>query len=328
MNWRSKLSLTLVAAIGMTAVAACSSSDKDKDEITLQVGYNLWVGSAGLYIADKKGYFKDAGLNVKLAEFPSPTETAQALLTGNVDIASTTFDTAVMVKSTEQSGQDLKFFRISDQSFGADGLVAKDGIASIADLKGKTVAVTVGAVNHFLLSHALQTAGLTDADVNLTNTSPEQTGPLFLTGKVDAAVTWEPYLSEASAKGGTLLYTTKDAPDLIIDGDMTTAKLIEEHPDALRKYADAIEKGVQFYLSNPDEAAQIVADKLSTSKEDVMAMMDGVKLSSAEDGKAWLTDKRDELAKRANEFSDFFLQRELIKSPVDGNDLLDGSLYQ
>lgn len=327
MKWRKQLSLSLVAVMGTIAITACSS-DKKEDEVTLQVGYNLWVGSAGLYIADAKGYFKEAGLNVKLAEFASPTETAQALLTGNVDIASTTFDTAVMVKSSEQDGQDLKFFRISDQSAGADGIVAKEGIASLADLKGKTVAVTIGAVNHFLLSHALQTVGLTDADVNLTSTGPEQTGPLFLTGKVDAAVTWEPYLSEASAAGGTLLYSTKDAPDLIIDGDMTSAELIEEHPDALRKYAEAVEKGTQFYLANPDEAAQIVAEKLSTSKEDVIAMMEGVKLASEEEGAAWLTDDKDELAKRTAELSDFFLQRDLIKAPVDGASLLDGFLYE
>jgi NitT/TauT family transport system substrate-binding protein len=325
MKWKKGMFLTAMIIVLVT-VTACSSSAKKG--VTLRVSYNLWVGSAGMYIAEQKGYFKDAGLDVKLVEFTSPTESTQALLNGNVDIASTTFDTAVMVKSNENSGQDLKFFHMTDQSYGADGIVAKSGITSVADLKGKTVAVTIGAVNHFLLSHALQQAGLSDTDVNLTNASPEQTGPLFLTGKVDAAVTWEPYLSEAKAKGGNILYSTKDAPDLIIDGDVASKKLIDEQSDALRKYAEAIEKGTQFYLSNPDEGAQIVADKLSTTKEDVMTMMEGVKLVTESDGKKWFTDNENVLVQRAGEFSTFFKERDLIKTDVDGTSLLDNFLYK
>jgi NitT/TauT family transport system substrate-binding protein len=311
-----------------SASASDSSSPANEAPVTLRVGFNLWVGSAGMYIAEKKGYFKDAGLDVKFIEFPNPTETTQALLTGNVDIAGTTLDTAVMVKSTELAGQDLKFFHINDQSFGADGIVSKDNITTIADLKGKTVAVTIGAVNHFLLSHALQEAGIKESDVNLTNVSPEQAGPLFLTGKVDAAVTWEPYLSEAKAQGGIILYSTKDAPDLIIDGDMATQKLITEHGDALRKYAEAVEKGRLFYLENPDEGAQIVADKLQTTKEEVQSMLEGVKLVSESDAKAMMVDRKADLVKLVTDFSTFFKSRELINKDVDGTTLIDSFLYE
>jgi NitT/TauT family transport system substrate-binding protein len=310
------------------ASASDSSTPANAEPVTLRVGFNLWVGSAGMYIAEKKGYFKDAGLDVKFIEFPNPTETTQALLTGNVDIAGTTLDTAVMVKSTELAGQDLKFFHINDQSFGADGIVSKDTITTIADLKGKTVAVTIGAVNHFLLSHALQEAGIKESDVNLTNVSPEQAGPLFLTGKVDAAVTWEPYLSEAKAQGGIILYSTKDAPDLIIDGDMATQKLITEHGDALRKYAEAVEKGRLFYLENPDEGAQIVADKLQTTKEEVQSMLEGVKLVSESDVKAMMVDRKADLVKLVTDFSTFFKSRELINKDVDGTTLIDSFLYE
>jgi NitT/TauT family transport system substrate-binding protein len=316
------------ASTSPSASASDSPAPASAEPITLRVGYNLWVGSAGTYIAEKKGYFKDAGLDVKFIEFPNPTESTQALLTGNVDISGTTLDTAVMVKSIEQPGQDLKFFHIVDQSFGADGIVSKDTIKTVADLKGKTVAVTIGAVNHFLLSHALQQAGVKESDVNLTNVSPEQTGPLFLTGKVDAAVTWEPYLSQAKSKGGKILYSTKDAPNLIVDGDMASQKLITEHGDALRKYTEAIEKGRQFYLDNPDEGAQIVADKLQTTKAEVKSMLEGVKLASVSDSKSMLVDKRADLDKLITEFSAFFKSGKLINKDVDPATLIDGFLYK
>jgi NitT/TauT family transport system substrate-binding protein len=337
MKWRKRLAILGAVVLLVSVVSACGNKNKEtaanpsaaaESPITLRVGYNLWVGSAGLYIAEKKGYFKELGVDVKLVEFPNPTETTQALLAGHVDIAGTTLDTAVMVKSTEPSGKNLKFFHLIDESFGADGIVAKSNIATIADLKGKTVAVTIGAVNHFLLSHALQSAGINEADVNLTNAEPEQTGPLFLTGKVDAAVTWEPYLSEAKSKGGKILYSTKDAPDLIIDGDMTSEKLIQEHPEALRKFSEAIEKGRQFYMDNPEEGAQIVADKIQASKEDVKSMMEGVKLMSTSDSKVTMIDKKSDTEKLASEFSAFFKSRDLIKKDVAGSDILDDFLYR
>lgn len=316
-----------VALLSVALVSACGSNGSKNEDITLRVAYNQWVGSAGLFIADSKGYFKDAGIKVKLIEFASPTEATQALLSDNVDIALTTLDTAVMVKSNEQS-KNLKVFSLTDLSSGADGIVASKDIKSVADLKGKTVAATVGAVNHFLLDHALKQAGLAESDVNLSNVSPEQTGPLFMSGKVDAAVTWEPYLSQAMAKGGNLLFSTKEAPDLIIDGIVAPEDLIKNHGSELRKFVDAIDKGVSFYYSDTDEAAAMVGEKLDAGAGDVKSMMDGVKLIPASEVKTKMTDDLSALEQHAQDFSAFFLDKKLIKNGIKAPDLFDNFLYQ
>ncbi|MCD9023708.1 ABC transporter substrate-binding protein [Cohnella silvisoli] len=327
MKKRNRLSLVLLVLVTMV-VSACGKTSSKSDDITLRISYNLWVGSAGLFIADSKGYFDEAGVKVKLVEFANPTEATQALLSNNVDIASTTLDTAVMVKTNELPKQDLRVFNLTDLSNGADGIVAGKDIKSIKDLKGKNVAATIGAVNHFLLDHALKQAGLSESDINLSNVSPEQTGPLFLANKVDAAVTWEPYLSEALANGGNLIFSTKEDPDLIIDGMMTSADMITDHEGALRKVVAAIEKGTQFYYSNTDEAAKIVAMKLETSADEVKAMMDGVKLIQQDEVKSKMTDGMSSLEARTQEYSKFFFEQKLISKEIKAADLFDTFLFK
>ncbi|QHW32468.1 ABC transporter substrate-binding protein [Paenibacillus rhizovicinus] len=327
MNKRNRYLLIPAALLSIAAISACGTNSSKDADIALRVAYNQWVGSAGLFIADSKGYFKDAGIDVKLIEFASPTEATQALLSDNVDIALTTLDTAVMVKSNEAS-KNLKVFSLTDLSSGADGIVADKDIKTIADLKGKTVAATIGAVNHFLLDHALKQAGLSESDVKLSNVAPEQTGPLFMSGKVDAAVTWEPYLSQSMAKGGNLLFSTKEAPDLIIDGMVASENLIQDHGSEIRKLVDAIDKGTQFYYSDTDEAATIVGEKLDASKDDVKSMMDGVKLIPQSEVKLKMTDGLSSLEQHAQDFSSFFLDKKLIKNDIKAPDLFDNFLYQ
>lgn len=328
MKKQSRLYLIILTLLAITVVSACGKGVSKKEDVTLRVAYNLWVGSAGLFIADDKKFFDEAGVNVELVQFASPTEATQALLSKNVDVALTTMDTAVMIKAKDKSGRNLKMFNLTDLSSGADGIVGGKGMTSIADIKGKTVAATIGSVNHFMLSYALQQAGLSESDINLTNVSPDQTGPLFLSGKVDVAATWEPYLTEALSNGGNILFSTKDAPDLIIDGMMTSQELINEHEEELRKLVEAIEKGTQYYYANSDEAADIVAKKLETSKDEVALMMEGVTLIPQEETKSMMTEKMSELEERTKAYSKFFIDQKLISEEIKAADLFDAFLFE
>ena len=139
-----------------------------------------------------------------------------ALLAGKVDLAYTTLDAAIIAES--QYDEDmLDVTAIVDESAGADGILVKNDINSIADLKGKKVGVSINQTSHYLLMQALETAGLTDADVDLVNMTSSDAGVSFISGDLDAAVTWEPYLSNAVEQGvGKLIFSSKDAPVSIL----------------------------------------------------------------------------------------------------------------
>ncbi|RYD03002.1 hypothetical protein N752_21570 [Desulforamulus aquiferis] len=79
-----------------------------------------------------------------------------------------------------------------DTSYGADGILAKQDIKTLEDLKGRSVALDVGTTSHFFLLSCLQKVGLSDKDITITPMgSSGDAGQAFVAGKIDAAVTWE-----------------------------------------------------------------------------------------------------------------------------------------
>ena len=95
---------------------------------------------------------------------------------------------------SEPDEEPLVCVLVMDDSQGADGIVASKDIQSIADLKGKSVAVLRAASSQFYLNVLLKEAGLSEADIEVVDLTPEDAGEAFLLQEVDAAVTWEPWL--------------------------------------------------------------------------------------------------------------------------------------
>jgi len=311
------------ASEGGTAASAGGEAEK-----AFKVAYNIWVGSAGAYVADAKGYFEEAGVEVELLQFANPTEAAQAVVAGQADAAITTLDTLVMLKGKEAADNPLQMIHAIDVSNGADGIVASSGIQQLSDLKGKQVAVTLGAVNHFLLSHALQSAGLTDADVELVNMAPELTGSTFMSGQVDAAVTWEPFLTEAQQNGGTLLYSTADAPGLVVDVLMTTQSAAEQYGEQFKSMVEAIDRGVADFEAGEAGADEAVAEVIGSKPEEVKDIAYGLELYTGEKAKKMMVDDAATTEAMIAQMSDFFLAQKLIEEAVDPKTVMNPALFE
>jgi NitT/TauT family transport system substrate-binding protein len=319
--------LVLATILVVVAVAGAACSGSSSSDQPIKLAYNLWIGSAGVYVADEKKLFSEAGVEVEMVQFGSPTEAVQALISGQVDVALTTMDTAVMLKSSESEDDPIRAFYVNDISNGADGIIVKSSINSIQDLKGKDVAVTIGAVNHFLLNHALAEAGMTSSDVNIVNMAPDLTGSTLISGKVDAAVAWEPFLSEAIASGNKLLYSSADAPDLIVDVMVTTQSMLKDRKEDLKKLVDGINKGIAYYEENEAEGTEIAAGVLGTSADSVKEMKKGVKLTEYEDSKRMMTTDVSKLKATIEKINDFFIEFEVMTERANPDELIDSSLF-
>jgi NitT/TauT family transport system substrate-binding protein len=158
-----------------------------------------------------------------------------------------------------------------DKSFGADGMVVKNGVTKIADLKGKTVAAdSPGTATYFTLAWMLKKNGLSIKDVKVTNLSPQAAANAMIAGidGVDAAMTYEPFLSAVRAKpeAGKIIATTLDYP-MIMDTFGCTPKFLVEQPKAAKALADAYFDALAMIKSDAKKSYEIMGADVKQSGE-------------------------------------------------------------
>jgi len=294
-----------------------------------RVGYNQWIGLAGVFIAQDKGFFEKRGLSVELVPFSGPADTLPPLIAGHLDVGLTTMDNLILLSDTESGSMVSVGF--TDTSYGADALVARKEIASIGDLKGKQVAATLGQVNHLLLLLALKGAGLKEADVNIVNMNADDAGAAFIAGQLDAAATWEPWVSKATSQGsGRVIFSSREVPNVILDGIAVSKKTLEERPEEIRIFLEEIGNGAQYLQKNPGESAEITAKWLNVKPAEVEDMLKGVQIFNFRDNQRIFgsPDKPGPAYKAMEIVADFLLAQKIIKKPANIPSLLDPRFVQ
>jgi len=231
---RTIYAVTAVVAIAVLAVAAVTPA-QDLPKVT--VAMSGWTGFAPLTLAEKTGIFKKHGADVTIKFIPQK-DRHLAIASGDVQCAATTVETWIIWNA---NGVATKQVVQLDRSFGADGMVVRQSIAKIADLKGKTVAASApGTAPYFTLAWFLRKNGLTVKDVKIATLEPGPAAQAFLAGQNDAAMTYEPYLSSVREKpeAGKIIATTLDYP-MIMDTFGCTPKFINEQPKLVHGMVDA-----------------------------------------------------------------------------------------
>src|SRR5690349_16254882 len=187
MTYRTALSLAAALALGATSASAADTK--------VAIAISGWPGFAPLTLAKEAGIYARNGLDVSIKKIPQK-DRHLAIASGDVQCAATTVETWIVWNANGVATTQL--FKM-DQGMGADGIAAKPGIDKVADLKGKTVAASApGTSPYFFLSWALKKAGLKLGDVKIATLEPAPAANAFVAGNagLDAAVTYEPYLSQ------------------------------------------------------------------------------------------------------------------------------------
>lgn len=265
--------------IGETTLEETTAGTGELTKLTF--GTSPWPTSMFAYLADAKGIFAEHGLEVELNTFGSFGDSLQAFVGGNLDLITAASPDTIAPFS---QGADFDIIMLTDKSMGSDGMVAAPDIQSVSDLKGKTVATELYSVDHMYLLSLLDEAGMSAADITLTNMTIADEGTAFIAGQVDAAVIWEPYLSKAVNEGnGNLLYSTKDNPDLITDCIAASSNIVKIEPAAVQAFTDSWYEAVEYWHNNQDESEAIMAEALEVTQEDFRAMMETLSITSAAD---------------------------------------------
>jgi NitT/TauT family transport system substrate-binding protein len=253
-----KTLLALIAAVAFPALA---------QDTAVAIGISGWTGFAPLTLAKEAGLFKKHGLDVSLKKIPQK-DRHLAIASGDIQCAATTVETWVVWNAGGVATTQI--FQL-DKSYGADGMVVKPGIAKIADLKGKTVAADApGTAPYFGLAWMLKKNGLSVRDVKVVNLSPQAAANAMIAGTdgIDAAMTYEPYLSAVRAKpeAGRIIATTLDYP-MVMDTFGCTPKFLADNPKAAKALADAYFDAVDLIKTDPKKSFEIMGADVKQSGE-------------------------------------------------------------
>lgn len=248
------------------AAAACSGAIAQDTPVSIAI--SGWTGFAPLTLAKEAGIFKKNGLEVSIKKIPQK-DRHLAIASGDVQCAATTVETWVVWNAAGVATTQI--FQL-DKSYGADGMVVRNNIQKIADLKGKTVAASApGTAPYFTLAWFLKKNGLSVKDVKIVTLEPQAAANAFVTGagELDAAMTYEPYLSTVRAKpeAGKIIATTLDYP-MVMDTFGCTPKFLADNPKAAQALANSYFEAVDMIKRDPKKSFEIMgADVKQTAEQ-------------------------------------------------------------
>jgi NitT/TauT family transport system substrate-binding protein len=251
----------------------------------LRVAYSDWPGWTAFEVGIQKGWFKEAGVAVEFSWFDY-LPSMEAFSAGKVDAVMVTNGDALV---TGASGAKSKMILVTDYSNGNDKVIAKPGITSLKQLKGKKVGLELTLVEHLLLLQGLQKLDMGQADVELVNFRTNETPQALASGQVDAVAAWYPTAAQVltSVAGSTAVWTSADVPGLIYDTVAVAPQSLATRKDDWAKFVKVWYR-IADYVRDPKtqpDAVQIMAAKVGVKPEDYAAAMPGTYFLSLDEAK-------------------------------------------
>ncbi len=294
----------------------------------IKLGMSTWIGYAPLYLAKEKGFFKKQGVEVEVVVIESPADRRAAFAADKIQGMATTVDTHVMTAAAENPIL-VKQVLAMDDSHGGDGIVAKKEIKTIKDLKGKSVAAQLGAgASYFWLNYVLAQNGMKLSDLKTIDMKAGDAGAAFVAGKVDAAVTWEPWLSKAKGTPfGSVLLSSDKTPGIIVDSLAFKPDFLKKQGADVKKIIAGWYEAVKFAAENPQEADAIMAKFTGQKPEEFTKEKTGVRFYGVKENKEYfgIAQKPGLLYKVTQRAADLWYELKLIKTKPKAADLIDGS---
>lgn len=252
------------------------ASAQQKPQVHITYSENMYATIA--VVAIEKGYLAAQGLDVKHTSEGTATEVLEAMIGGSTD-----FGVASPSRVEAIAAKKLPIKAIALNAYGFTGSVVvprKDEKSkTMADLKGKAVAVQLGTGTYAVWARYLKTQGLSNKDFSIKNIKNPEIPAILESGSVDSAVTWEPSPTRIVAKGiGRVILGPDDLTKPINSSYpfflIAPSRLIDKNPEVVQKVLNAWAQSIKYIRENPDDVARIMTES--------MKKMRGISLNSAD----------------------------------------------
>ncbi|MBW4592984.1 MAG: ABC transporter substrate-binding protein [Brasilonema angustatum HA4187-MV1] len=332
MNIRKLSSLFAVFFLSLVIAVSCTPNQQTSTQqnsttpvstVPIQLGFSAWPGWFPWQVSQEQKLFESNKVNVELKWFDGYLDSINALRAGQLNANTQTLNDTI---SSIGAGSDQVIVLVNDNSTGNDKIIVREGIKSIADLKGKKVAAEEGTVDHFLLLLGLKKAGLTQADIQFQPLETGAAAAAFVAGKVDAVGVFAPFTTKALSRSGSKeLFSSKDFPGAIPDHLVVSRKLINERAQDVQALVNTWFATLDFIKANRDKAYEIMAKRAGVSVSEYKAYDAGTKIFSIEENLKAFSPGKDmtSLSYAAGEISKFLVESGLSKQAPNLNQIFD-----
>lgn len=334
-GWRrSLLTYFVLFLISLTITASCTNPATYITTTTegassaagpgaVRLGYSAWPGWFPWQVTQEQEIFEANKVPVDLKWFDGYLESINTLSAQQINANSQTLNDTI---SAVSGGADQVVVLVNDNSTGNDKVIVREGINTVADLKGKKVAAEEGAVDHFLLLLGLKKAGLTPEDIQFVPLETGQAAAAFVGEQVDAVAVFAPFTTQALKRPGSKeLFSSKEFPGAIPDHLVFTRKFVEEQPEKVQAMVNAWFATLDYMQANPDKATEIMARRANVSVAEYKEYAKGTQIFTIEQNlKAFQPgNSMASLTFAAEEMTKFLEEVGLAKSKPDLSKLLD-----
>lgn len=310
-----------VGCSGNSSESKKNTSDSSAEPIKLAV-YPL-PSPYFEYAMESLELFTKNNANVELVEFAQYSDVIQALDSGSVDASIMGITEAV---TPIANGLDLDIVLMTDYSAGMDGIVAAPGINSVKDLKGKTIATNIGTMNHMLLLTALEQAGLSESDVNITNMSEGDATAALVGGSIDAASIFDPQMSKAAKEsGGKVIFSSKDLPGELSDVLIIKDSIVKDRADEVQGIVDAWYQVQDKYNKDSDSVVDLISPKAELTNDEFYSLLDGIDIATKDYNKEVFANNGEKMTSLVTKVANFLKDADCIES-VPSEDKIKASI--
>ena len=315
----------------------------DPNQKILRFSYNVWGGWLPVIAANHgtkpnadSVFSKKYGFKVEMVLMDDPVVARDAFAAGEVHTLWGTVDmmTLFAPELTRDSRTSPRILQQIDWSSGGDGIVVRNSIKSVSDLKGKTITLAQNSPSEYYLTSLLLSAGLRLSDVKMkyTATAFEAAAAFVADKSVDACVSWAPdiYKIPERVAGTRILSSTADANKLIADVYAVRADFAKDHPEVVEGLIAGIFEGMDMVKDKPEEPAKWMADAFGMKPDEVMGMRSDSHLTNFAENIQFFVNASNPTNFERTWKSAAYVYRELgrISAPVQFDQVMDFSVIQ
>lgn len=301
-------------------LVASACGEPAREPTPLRVAFDLYPGYFPGLLAETQGVFDSLGVRVS---FTIPENTARMLAAFGAESYDVVVASLADVVPVLDRLPTVRIVMCSDESAGADVVVAVPGIRSVRDLRGRRIGLKMGGFSELFVREMLATARLTSDDVELVDLDGSAIGDALKAGRIDAGQTWDPYLTTLQAEGFRPIFSSEAVPGLIVQCAFSLETVVAERFEELARFIDGWFIGQARLLADPAAAKRALAGRVQRAEAELS--LDGIRFFDRRENRRRFdtADGTSPLAETLRRHEAFFGSLGLLRTPIDPGRLID-----